>query len=414
MYKVILLIVLDAVILQPIRLILGFLARFTWIKPKVDKYFINSNNYIKTYYNNLVKKIPELVNRLDKNKYGLDDDSAKFLGMLYAALYLDYRLENNKFKEQRENFLRLVTEDGKLKRNLKEPYPEDCPDFSTDMLSGFMLGVYASLQDSDKTEEGINKLAKVWDNCTFKKFPLLVDSYKRGKKLFGRGHVYRFWWVLGCEEILMALTWLMLGYKVTNQKRYLVCYKLLKWLELPSLLLTCPDAQIKLGNIIYLSAHNTHSRLLINFVGHELTGSYLFKRAIKVAYKRHGEYNADVRVIALNSLPLKDLLKLSKEKNIKKWKINTCNLILNTLNKGLMESPKNMNYLVLSLPPKIKKYSKNIPTPTFRGNDYIWERNPLYGYVYDNKTRKKLCLDIIFPVCLLDYYITSVGYFYKY
>lgn len=372
MLKVLALTFFDSLLLQPIRCVIGFLMRFTWYPPE---YQVEDNSL---KLEELKTKADKLYNSLDRDKYGIDNDSAKFLGMLAFA----------KPDKEFSNFMKLVDDSGNIKRCLKEPYDDEIPDFSTDMLSGLILGVYGNL--NNLSEEDREKLTKVWDKATWEGFPLLISSFNKGKALFKRGHVYRFWWVIGSEEILMALSWLYLGYKLTNSKKYLICYWFMMIMLLPSILFACPDAQVFIGRLYHLSAHNTHSRVLIDYVGYKLTKSIWFKRALSLAYKRHGKYNADVAVLVGDALanPLA--------------KLEAINLVTNALNKGAYPSDISKKYYKLSIPLKSANEASTFQLPSYRGNDYVWERSPLYGYTYTAKQRKSRGLDIIFPVEILE------------
>lgn len=372
MCRFILLLIFDALVLQPIRCVLGFIVQFLWHPPKSG----SAGNL--QDWSSLYEAANQLYNQLDRVKYGLDDDSAKFLGMLAFV----------RPETEWSDFMRLVDTDGNLKRNLKDPYPADTPDFSTDMLSGFMLGVYGNL--TRMTEEERERLIKVWERASWSGFPMLISSANNGKKLFGRGHVYRFWWIFGCEEILMCLAWLALGYKLTGKIKYKIAYWLMQILLFPSLLLTCPDAQIFVGPVYWLSAHNTHSRALVDFVGAKLTDSHWFRSALQILYKHHGAYNADILLLycaALDSFYFSD--------------VERCRgLLSDVLRKGVEETPTSKRYLELDFPPKIVHFAPQFMLPSSRGNDYVWERSPLKGYVYSDQQRAVWGLDVIFPVLL--------------
>ncbi len=379
MWKFVLLLVFDALVLQPLRCVIGFAIRFLWCPPQITP--PRANNPINQ--TELFDRANALYQPLDRLKYGLDDDSAKFMGML---AYVRPGTEWGKL-------MRLVDDNGNLKRNLREPYPAYTPDFSTDMLSGFLLGVYGNLDRMTADER--ERLAKVWERASWEGFPMLLSSADRGKRLFGRGHVYRFWWICGSEEILMCLAWLALGHALTGKIKYKVAYRLMMILLSPSLLLTCPDAQIFVGRVYMLSAHNTHSRALVNFVGERITGSRWFRGALKVAYRRHGGYNADIRLLAAagGAVPKKELND--------EWSDYTLHLLASAAIKGTYDCPADRKYLALGLPPKIEALSGSFAPPESRGNDYVWERNPLKGYIYNDNQRAGQGLDVIFPAGLI-------------
>lgn len=357
---------LDSIFLQPVRIFLGFLLRFAW-QPPAMAYPSGSTLSLA----DLKDRAAELCASLDRNKYGQDADSAKFLGMLYCATGKE---------ADWQNVMALVTDDGRLKRCLKDPYPEDARPFSTDMASGFILAVFKRLPLLTQDER--DKLAKLWERVIWQGFPFLITSANEGKgKLFERGHIWRPWWVLGSEEALSALVWLRLGYELTGRLKYKIAYRAFFLLQYPALALASADSQVWLGPVVAISAHNTHSRMLNFYVGWQLTGSHVFKWAIKEAAKRHGHYCADIALLA------------------GEWGDRTCayNLVCDALRKGAEPCPQDKTYYnLLSWPMRETRSGKLMP-PSQRGNDYVWERSPIKGEVCDQAYRERRGLDVIFP-----------------
>ncbi len=371
MFLFYLVLIVDSILLQPFRCIIGFALRFCWHPPKGVKPGHSRD------LSELTAIAQERLKTLSRVVYGQGGDSAKFMGMLYYA--------TGELAEWL-NIMKLVQPDGSLRRNLKDPYPDDSVPFSGDMLSGFLLAVLRRLPDM--TDDERERLTKVWERSTWEGFPLLIAHPVEGKKVFARGHVWRPWWIMGSEDILGALAWLYLGYKVTGKKRYLLAYYSMMVLQAPSLVLGCPDAQIWIGNVYGIAAHNTHSGALIFYVGHSLTGNLLFRMALKQSYRRHGWYNADISILAGSAIGA-DYLETALA------------LVSDAVDKGKYPCPQDRKYLSLIWPPEWVMRSGKFELPSSRGGDYIWERNPIKGDVLSDEYRAEKGLDVIFPALVL-------------
>lgn len=359
---------LDALLLQPFRVVLGFVMRFLWHPPKTDIY---TGIDIKTIEE--LKVIAETRRPKLSGEYYSGGDAAKFLGMMYHIGIL-----------QESVFLKLFTEDGQVRRNLKTPYTEDEETFSTDMAAGLMLGITG-------LPRGYEQVCSMFERTTFKGCPMLFSSYLRGKELFGRGHIYRPWWIHGSEDVLTGLAWLRLAYYYTEERRYNVASWFWFILHLPTILLACPDAQIWVGRVYGTSWHNTHSKAMVFFVG-ALTGgwmSWVFRRALRYVCERYEESNVDILIMRYivsggnyNSLILR--------------------LLTNVVDKGYFPCNKNTKYLSLFWPPSFVVNAGTIQDVTCRGNDYVWERSPIKGNECSEQYREVRCLDLIFPVYMYE------------
>lgn len=71
-----LLLLLDSLLLQPIRCVLGFAMRFLWHPPRV----VSAPSYT---FGDLAGIAKERLATLSREIYGQGGDSAKFLGMLF-------------------------------------------------------------------------------------------------------------------------------------------------------------------------------------------------------------------------------------------------------------------------------------------------------------------------------------------
>ena len=176
MFLFYLVLLLDTILLQPLRCLIGFVLRFCW-RPPVMAPLPPARTL-----EELTAIAAERLKTLDRNTYGQGGDSAKFLGLLAYA---------TRAQKDWENVMALVCENGGLKRNLKDPYPDDSVPFSGDMLSGFILAVADRLPKLTETERV--RLGKVWARATWEGFPLLIAHPAGGKKVFERGHIWRPW-----------------------------------------------------------------------------------------------------------------------------------------------------------------------------------------------------------------------------
>ncbi|SBV95488.1 hypothetical protein KL86DPRO_10876 [uncultured delta proteobacterium] len=371
-----LVLIVDSLVLQPLRCLLGFVMRFLWHPPMVAGM---PSPYI---LDELLAVAKDRLQTLDRSIYGQGGDSAKFLGMLYYATG-DHA--------EWQNVLALVQDDGTIKRSLA-PETSTVP-FSGDMLSGLLLAVLRrlpALTKGEATREEWIKLCRLWERTTWQGFPLLFANAATGKKeVFARGHIWRPWWVFGSEDILTALVWLYMGWKITGERRYLTAYYATLILQAPGLLMGCPDAQIWLGSVYGIATYNTHSKVLGCYAGWKLTGNIFFKLALAQAHRRHGAYNADICVLA-GSVAGKE-----------GWYKNALELIGHAVSKGCCICPQTKSYISLFWPPEKVVRSECILPPQFRGGDYIWERNPIKGDFLDDDYRVRKSLDVIFPAHVL-------------
>ena len=369
-----LLLLFDSLVLQPCRCLLGLLLRFCWWPPKVAA--VPPSRHTQ---NELTAIAHDRISTLDRTVYGQGGDSAKFLGMLSAA---------TDDEADWQNVMALVQPDGTIKRNLRPQYPDDAVPFSGDMLAGFLLAVVKRLPRLTPDERIL--LDTLWQRTTWQDFPLLFADAATGKKtVYGRGHLWRPWWIFGCEEVLTALAWLYCGWQITGETRYRWAYYAFLVLQFPSLLLGCPDGQFWLGRVYAIATYNTHSKALVFYAGWLMTGGYVFKVALAQSYKRHAAYNADIAILAGSVIDAPG------------WQDTALNLVAGAVGKGQYPCPQETKYLSVIWPPEMVMRAGTIPPPEFRGGDYIWERNPVKGNVLDDDYRAKKGLDIIFPALML-------------
>lgn len=383
MFQACILLLVDALILQPIRLVLGTLARFCWHPPKAQDTADGGDKIRGTPsmdWDTLYDAAQLLATKLDKGVYGYGGDSMKFLGMKYFASRneLDW-----------EAVYGLVQDDGTVRRNWRQPYTsEDNVDFSTDMLSGFLAAVYRRIAEGKLNKDEKQRLSKLWDRTTWEGCPFNFVHAATGKKsIFGRGQFWRPYWVFGCEDIIVALLWLDLGYRLTGDVKYKIMRIAMLVLNFPSLLLTCTDGQFWVKRVYAVAAHNTHSRALMFYIAHCLRPSWITRTALRQAWDRHAEYNADILLLAGLGL---GILSEDAEARVRQ-------LIYSALEKGKYDCPQDCKYLSLT-GFEIKDGASMLMLPIYRGNDYVWERTPIRGDRLDDAYRERMGLDVIFPV----------------
>ena len=369
------LLVFDSFVLQPLRCLFGAVLRCCWWPPKV--FTVPPARYTQ---DELINIAYTRIASLDRNVYGQGGDSAKFLGMLAAA---------TDGERDWQNVMRLVKSDGTIKRNLQEQYPDDSVPFSGDMLAGFLSAVVMHLPRLTHEERAL--LGKLWQRTTWEGFPLLFANATTGKKsIFGRGHVWRPWWLLGSEEVLTTLAWLYCGWQITGESRYKTAYYAFLILQFPGLLFGCPDGQLWISRVYAIATYNTHSKALVFYAGWLLTGGYVFKAALTKNYNRHAAYNADIAVLAGSAIDAPG------------WQKIAHNLISGAVAKGRYQCPQDTKYLSIIWPPEMVMRAGTILPPEYRGGDYVWERNPIKGSLLDDNDRARKGLDVIFPALMLE------------
>lgn len=368
-----LMLIVAAVFFQPPTCVIGFLVRFLWHPPRLwERINLRSRE-------ELITIAAERRRTLDPKTYGLDADSAKWLGLISSASGED---------EDWQNVMALVQDDGSIKRCLESiDHAENKVPFSCDLLSGFMRAVWARLPKLTDDERA--RLGKFWERTTWQGWPLLMAHPLDGKVMFERGHIYKPYWIFGSDEILTTLAWLYLGYEVTGQRRYLWAYRALKWSQALALLAASPDVQMWLGRVYAMSAHNVHSKALIYHMGYKLTGSRVFYRACAQAYKRHGHYNATVCLLAGGVI------------DAPWYRLIAWALISDAVDKGMEPCPMVAEYWSCAGLPVRENGSPYLEMPSRRGDDFVWERKPHKGRLLDDAYRARRGLDVWFETQLL-------------
>lgn len=387
-------ILLDCLIFQPIRLVMGILFKLTWTKRKVSHI---SKLHTYSYDLNVDSKFKDKLKTFNLDNILKSGDCAKFLGMYYVATHNE--LVWNEIMK-----LFYVNRGTILRRPWEYQDVIDEPEFSTDMYSGIILALWERYRIKGFTMEEKRILSSVWDNIAFNGLPVNVPD-REGKKYFKRGMIYKPFIFWSCDKIPTLLTFLKLGSILSGDIKsnkmkiaYNAFYYATLILLFPSLLLASSDGNILLSRFYYMAAHNAHSEMLIYATGYDMTKSFIFKHVFMEHYRRQKEYNADV-------LALFSYFKMNKDNNsVLSEEDNEVmrDLLCSVLDKGTREyiHDTTVKYLSINWPPLVTRY-KDPVYPSYRNNDYSWERNPIKtSGLLDDAYRNDNSLDFIFPASL--------------
>lgn len=367
----------DFLILQPIRCIVGFVARFLWhpVEYVKDKEYETAD---------LVQIKYDAIKNYAWNELLRSNDCGKFLGLYLANTVDDSKLDY---------FRRLLDKENKTFKRQNYEYDKEV-DFSTDMLPGLMLVLlhYPSLW-------GKEELKPILDHITFNKIPFCFPN-GYGEKRFKRGWFFNPGIVWASHNILTVLSWLALCNSVFPDWRYKALYYLIMLLEFPSIILACPVGNIQLPKfgIIGTAWHQIHSKMIVYCVGYELTKNWIFKQAASKIYRYHRVFNPEIV-----GLFYKYILQHPIDENSEDYK-NALNAILACNEKGSMDSSSfetKIYYDIRSL--KEYKLLTLMHSCVYRNEEYQWERNPQKQQTmladYYRKTHR---LDVYNAIRLLD------------
>lgn len=394
MFLLALSILLDCLIFQPIRLVMGILFKLMWTKRKASPV---SKLHTNSYDLNVDLKLNLSLSSFNLENIFKSGDCAKFLGMYYVATHNE--LAWNKIMS-----LFYVNRGTILRRPWEYQDTIDEPEFSTDMYSGIILALWERYKTKGFTMEEKRILSSVWDNIAFNGLPVNVPD-REGKKYLKRGMLYKPFIFWSCDKIPTLLTFLKFGSilsKEVNSHSKEVAYNIFYYATLillfPSLLLSSSDGNILLSRFYYMAAHNAHSEMLIYSTGYDMTNSFIFKHVFMEHYRRQKEYNADVLALfSYFNINNNNNSVLSEEDNEVMR-----DLLCSVLNKGTREyvHDSTIKYLSINWPPLVTRYEYPV-YPAYRNNDYSWERNPIKtSGLLDDKYREENSLDFIFPAAL--------------
>lgn len=378
MLAAIALILLDAIVLQPIRCIVGFINRFLWYPVKY-----NTDRIIYPDYD-LEKIKNDSLESYNWDSLLHSNDCCKFIGLFLS----------NKKSDDLLNYVRNLLDIDKMTIR-RQIYDYDLTvDFSTDMMPGLMLILmhYPDLWTNKDTKEILQKI-------TFDKIPFdFPDGY--GNKTLKRGWFFNPFVIWASHNILTVLAWLSLCKYLTKDYRYTVLYYLLLICELPSILMACPIGNILLSKfkITGVAWHQIHSKMIVYCVGYYLTHNIIFKLAAKKIYKLHREFNPEIV-----GLYYKYILQSKIDKSSEDW-YNSIHAVLACNEKGSLDSSK-MNTVEYF---DIRKFEKTnlleeMHSCLYRNEEYQWERNPQKKQtMLSSKYRKEHRLDVFNALSLLD------------
>jgi len=258
-------VLLDALILQPFKVVFLALIKLCW-KPAV-KYskVVNVTNLAapakdyEQYYESSVNSALE------------DADGFKFLAIL-AGTCDDYDTPDGRGPQLTKKLLDYISSNGIIGRYIVGHYDRyTAPTFSGDMLSGLLYWlselVYRPECPFNYTQ--LRKLQKLFEHNTFLmhdggtswKLPLVFWKAKveteRTPFFDDRGKIYS---LLGLgSQMFRTILWLELAYSITDKFRYKFFAILLKILFFPMLILDNGDPSFFIRTNYYISWYTTHS-----------------------------------------------------------------------------------------------------------------------------------------------------------
>lgn len=227
-----------AIFLQPITIVVGLILRFLYHPPKQKEEFVIIDAPISALYE-------DRLSTLDLNYLYTNGDCAKFLGMYYWATGYEHAWQKVMplCDTSRSCFHRnpVVLD---LNKEVK---------FSRDMLSGFMGAIAHRIFTTTLSSIEKNILAVIWNYSSFSKWPMLLSHATKGKT-FDRGFIWSPWRLWDTMDLTRLLTWLYLGYKITDKKRYFITYCFVYIFSFPALFLSTHDGSFFISKVWYISS----------------------------------------------------------------------------------------------------------------------------------------------------------------
>lgn len=286
MIKVLLLLLLDVVLFQWIRIIIGGLLRFLWHPVKATPWFdgtiapvppTSSGEWIAAAKAKLSKVSEE---------YAQMGDAGKFFPLCVAA--------SGYAVEAIDTLRKFWTLDPvpRFRRSL-DPQDDDKA-FSIDQASGMLYTLAELLSRGLLTDEDKARLTQVFNHITFSGAPMCVPDSQGKKSFLGVGQIYRPYNVSSSRPHVVFETWCQVAYKVSGDWRYAVLYWLSKILLVFSALLSTGDGSFWIGRVYGKTNHRTHSTALIAAAGYRLNKSWLCKNVLTELKKRYWQTNADM------------------------------------------------------------------------------------------------------------------------
>lgn len=398
-FKLVCFFLMDIILLQPLKCIVTLFIRFAWC-PKVSYKYIDE--VLNTGIGPQKDTIIEEAKSFDLSAVTGDGDGFKWISIFLASIY-DIKELEEKQKELLNILGSYITNKGTIGRyplDNEERY--DSPNFSGDMTSGLLFWLAVESKRFfpllNRRPDIREKLCKLWYNTTFEE----VDPYGKDKHLLAfahtksevgdeveidRGHLYR-WFGLG-PDVTRLLTWLFVGYRITDDPLFYRWYRVLRFCYAPLLFLDRGDYGIFIRKWFMVSWFTVHSNVYTHTAYYLLTESKLARYKVrKLIENRYWNmslcalwnhiYNYS-RVMD-NPIP------------------GVCNINLMTERAKLKGTVPYTGGTQKYLDLKNREY-KVLPDswclPETLGHKYLYENNPMKPTLCDDKRRNKQWVDVL-------------------
>lgn len=399
MFKLVCFFIMDIFLLQPLKCIVTLFIRFAWY-PKVSYQYINQMlcNDQKLDRQKIIKE----ANEFNLQAVTGDGDGFKWITIFLASIYDIPELEKKKQEllELIGNYISLKGTIGRHPLDDGERY--EAHNFSGDMTSGLLywLAVESKRYNLhlNKRPDIKEKLIKLWYSTTFDE----IDPYGKKKHLLAfahaksevyeeveidRGYLYR-WFGLG-PDVTRLLTWLLIGYRLTDDPIFYRMFYILRICYFPLLLLDRGDYGIFIRKWFMVSWFTVHSNVYTHTAYHLLTGSKLAEYKVKKLIE--GRY-WNMSLCALWN----HLYSYSVDKqDVIPGVFSIYYALEKAMHKGTLPyTGSTQRYLDL----KNREY-RVLPDswclPEHLGHKYLYENNPMKPAICDDKRRKNQWVDVM-------------------
>ena len=348
----------------PNRCFLGLFSYFLWIKP----YYTSVHHKNSSKYNDLTTSQlqtmikSKLTNLQLKNELEFTLREFKYLGMMD---FIKYK-ETDKYFDQ---LMKIFT----LQGNLNPVCIHDKFDFND--LSGVMIAIVNRLNTKTLKQEYRDKLILFWNKCTFDS-PLMEIKYTNKNdetiKMFNPFTASKL------NSILFLLTWLEVGFRLTDDVRYRQMYKRYRLFSVPLMWLKVTDNSFNILVKDKINWKSIHDDTLYCLAGYLSNEDVYYQDYIKTLIQK---YNCNIDVLVI----LKTYFDVEVDTDTDKYillNINDCRY------KGQYR-PGIIGF----------RYIQNPITLQFK---YIWE-NDLTETKFDKVyTSEKDYLDSLFPFSIYE------------
>lgn len=278
---------IDIIFLQPIKIILSLVTAKLW-RPSVSEDLIRQRNADQISDDFFMERIKYF----DPKPVTEDGDGFKFLSIVAANTH--GTISAKQAFEWKDLLMSYIDSKGVIgRRPVGDPGRKDEPVFSGDMASGLMYWLATCTgRPGYFTNEEYRRICHLFYDTLFvskdghgKKKSLLQFWNVTDDKDTSRGYIYSY---LGlAPEVVRLLTWLLLGYKYTNEKVFIRYYRVLSVLYAPLLFVNRGDYGIFIGKVKLLSWFTAHSLMYVFAANFLLTrDNRVFKAAKRTVENR--------------------------------------------------------------------------------------------------------------------------------